>query len=1688
MRYSGVSLPELLVSVAIVGVVSAGLYVGFNQIDSAQQAAALNFRNANSQGLLLDLIETETRSAGKNLRASEDSSCLVRPSGSIDFSNDCYDSVQIIPDTAHGVMLCSRIGDVYRTAFFYSSGPVAVSQSNNNLNLQCSDGSQEFFDSYSAVFESAMGCGFNGTEKIDQQDLTDSNLRDSNLCQLNFVRRRGGIGLDIAGAGMKVGETSGNAFNFSIEGAEENSFTAETAEAAQTAEKFTVSLPLTQIYIASGTTYNANLLINDAVDRNLDLPLLIHNGDNEPISGKPTRVTVNQGSQSTSVAGLEIGERLRLLDSPDLLVDGPAELRILNADDVPDGYLPELSFNIGSDVIAYTDAAIDLVAYTSLASGAHKVALSATNLGGSGADLDTIMSASGNTAAIAGTLITFKFPPNATTATISLETLESASTSTSAETYEFSLIDPNNVPDGVDLGGLDQYSISDEVDTLEINAEGNQPVIQWVKSSSELLEPVQTDITVPRESRIYISADRHTSQDLTIAFKRFTNADDDIDAICGSGDSGNYEFVDVVQASGANVSLGGSCFDDGEDGLLYALLPAGEYETSVKLDIRQASGSAPVSENLRLVSYLRGGYRLGDLTEHELTILPKLGAVELDPDGSVYFGSVLTAVSSTTFTVASASVDTNNIFIETGSKGLIVKEEHGADESWTAGSAALSVPEDLGSGTLLFEITTASGSSALTTASGSTTDIMFDTDRDGTKDTDGQFVPVDFDTNNDPPAILKYWVYDDLTEEADERIRLQLHTIIAEKSKDPASSDYVDIVVVDHDQCAIGNQMTIGDSRENHFHTVSLNDMVNENLTAATVRISTGYDSSTDKLIIDGITGVTSGNVTTYSNGSVTYGSQTYSGITAKFLIAQGVMEISRATAMPSSAMVKFLNDSVYFQSTASGQNSRAATFTLGDAQAWNQHEDGTTHYYRYVDQSGVDWDDAMNATLASTNKYFGVQGYLATITSHAENSFLAQKFTKDGAAISGWLGGSNRQTKPSGINVSGYTWPSVLNTSGQYANYYTGYNWAWVTGPEKGRLFWSGLAACGDPIDTDGDLVDIFPYQSGSAAGVSESQVDGNKCQFSYANYAQNQNSSAWPPLNETWRNANDYLTCAAQTQEINNNTNLDQAPRQLLYGYDHSAEISNGRVNPNNNGYRYSNFGCSKTDNKFHQPDWSSNVEYFLQLTGQTNGGQMWNDLKNNPDSQSIWHKKIYEVVGYYNEFGGAPKSEWSFDNRKFSQTNNFTTGACTVTNSSASMGLAYDSCTAWSNLTIGSASAASSGFDFYGPSDDVYGEDISSARVSISKGYVSGTDELIIEDVTANTGTTGQKKYLNFSIVHNGTTYDNIDAIFFINQGVLEITRYTTASGTTKDTMPAEAMVRLFNEKVEFLHDPTGTGLVSSSERQVSYTLGEAQVWENHEDGGDRYYRYVGQHRTWWQARDAAKADSMKYFGVRGYLATVTSLAENKFLSDRFNDNGGPPAGWLGGRDSDSEGHWRWVTGPESSRRFWKNKTWSGTYITGTGNGSGTPVSTVRNCVNQSTAWNGHSHASGYLRRLRYGKSGQGYYTETTNSNGQPVGSIGSDSNVRFANWSCTSGGTPEPNDAGGEDFLQMTGLAKGGGMWNDLRANKGTGDGVYDVKGYYIEYGGPASYAENFDDRRLGRTMKINPQECALVRVD
>jgi hypothetical protein len=73
-----------------------------------------------------------------------------------------------------------------------------------------------------------------------------------------------------------------------------------------------------------------------------------------------------------------------------------------------------------------------------------------------------------------------------------------------------------------------------------------------------------------------------------------------------------------------------------------------------------------------------------------------------------------------------------------------------------------------------------------------------------------------------------------------------------------------------------------------------------------------------------------------------------------------------------------------------------------------------------------------------------------------------------------------------------------------------------------------------------------------------------------------------------------------------------------------------------------------------------------------------------------------------------------------------------------------------------------------------------------------------------------------------------------------------------------------------------------------------------------------------KTW----DAARADALSrtHLGLSGYLATVTSAAENLFidsLEGPFQTRGG----WLGGSDSAVEGEWRWIDGPEAGLLFWQ-----------------------------------------------------------------------------------------------------------------------------------------------------------------------
>ena len=89
-----------------------------------------------------------------------------------------------------------------------------------------------------------------------------------------------------------------------------------------------------------------------------------------------------------------------------------------------------------------------------------------------------------------------------------------------------------------------------------------------------------------------------------------------------------------------------------------------------------------------------------------------------------------------------------------------------------------------------------------------------------------------------------------------------------------------------------------------------------------------------------------------------------------------------------------------------------------------------------------------------------------------------------------------------------------------------------------------------------------------------------------------------------------------------------------------------------------------------------------------------------------------------------------------------------------------------------------------------------------------------------------------------------------------------------------------------------------------------MGAAPVqWTVASGGNDHWYEYVDVNTDWDSA--AALAAGMTHLGASGYLATITSAAEQLFLNT-INSH----IAWLGGSDRASEGNWEWVTEPGGS----------------------------------------------------------------------------------------------------------------------------------------------------------------------------
>jgi gliding motility-associated-like protein len=172
------------------------------------------------------------------------------------------------------------------------------------------------------------------------------------------------------------------------------------------------------------------------------------------------------------------------------------------------------------------------------------------------------------------------------------------------------------------------------------------------------------------------------------------------------------------------------------------------------------------------------------------------------------------------------------------------------------------------------------------------------------------------------------------------------------------------------------------------------------------IQISTNYVAGTDLLQL-------TGNHTT---------------ISSSWDIASGKLTLSRITATQPTyfEFIEAVKQIEFSSSATNPTGEKKFSITVGQANFLPL----TGHYYKYEPNLGITWSAAKS--FAQTTTYYGLQGYLVTITSQEEAQIAGEQ-----SSGAGWIGGSDEQQE--GV-------------------------WKWMTGPENGTVFWNGLASGSSP------------------------------------------------------------------------------------------------------------------------------------------------------------------------------------------------------------------------------------------------------------------------------------------------------------------------------------------------------------------------------------------------------------------------------------------------------------------------------------------------------------------------------------------------------------------------------------------------------------------------------------------------
>ena len=159
-----------------------------------------------------------------------------------------------------------------------------------------------------------------------------------------------------------------------------------------------------------------------------------------------------------------------------------------------------------------------------------------------------------------------------------------------------------------------------------------------------------------------------------------------------------------------------------------------------------------------------------------------------------------------------------------------------------------------------------------------------------------------------------------------------------------------------------------------------------------------------------------------------------------------------------------------------------------------------------------------------------------------------------------------------------------------------------------------------------------------------------------------------------------------------------------------------------------------------------------------------------------------------------------------------------------------------------------------------------------IQISSGYAAGSDKLRLL---------------------NPSSHPNITESWDVTAGKL-----TLASITGIDILYTDIVAIVKN--IVF----SNSSATASGTKTFSITIGQA----NYLPSTGHFYQFIPKIGIKWTEAKAAAENSI-YYGLKGYLATISAADEAKLSGEQASG-----AGWIGGSDAETENIWKWVTGPE------------------------------------------------------------------------------------------------------------------------------------------------------------------------------